>query len=119
MRATTRSGANSTHSIPSLSASPVRMCSLARRAASFGEAPASMSVEGSEAAIAAKTRAERSFGCSDAGADQDHLRGEPEQEPDEDPPQTDLPRQTAPGVEQLADHIQDRARGEREERDED
>src|SRR5437773_11364442 len=100
--------------MPSRSASPARMCSLARRAASCGDVPVSMSGEGSVAAIAAKPSAVGSCGCSDAGADQDHLGGEPEQEPDQDPPQADLPRQTPPRVEQLTDDVQDRARGERE-----
>ena len=41
MVATTRSSEISIHSIPSRSANPARMCSLARRAASAGGSPAS------------------------------------------------------------------------------
>src|SRR6266487_2822591 len=56
---------------------------------------------------------------SDPGRDHDELRRQADDEPDQDPPERDLPRQLAPHREQLAYDVEDGAGGQREESDED
>src|SRR5919201_3225967 len=115
IRATTRSANSSTYSIPSFSGSPPRMFSLTIRTTSSG-GTRDRGDPDAACAMVAEAYPKRDDWL-DAGPGQDELGGEPHDEPGRDAVQRRFPRELAPRVEQLAHHVHDRSRGERQEGD--